>query len=190
MAIAIETMEVAISRSRDEYLLEQYRNGHSDALEALVRDYIPKTYRKVCILIPESDVQDVMQEIFLSLIESINNFKSRTNFSAWFNKITMRRIADYYRWRSRQRDKVSEDQFCEVDDIQNDAAWKNIDDRLTVEEALVGMPENYTEILALKFLEDLSLAEISDQLHLTYEATRSRYRRAMGVLKRRFNEAI
>jgi len=188
MAINLEEVKLSSSRSRDEDLLEQYRNGDREALEDLIRHYIPKTYRRVSILVPESDVLDVTQEIFLSLIESIGNFRNRSNFSAWFNKIVMSRIADYYRRRSRQRDRVVEDQFLEIYETRNDATWRNIDDALMVEEALVEMPENYIEVLVLKYLEGLSLIEISDQLHLTYEATRSRYRRAMGVLRKRYAE--
>jgi RNA polymerase sigma-70 factor (ECF subfamily) len=130
--------------------------------------------------VPESDVADVRQEIFLSFIESLGNFRDKSNFAAWFSSITKRRIADYYRRTSRHRDRHTEDQFARVDDT-----WKSIDDELTVRKALREMPERSREILSLKYLDGLSLTEISEKLGLTYEAARSRCRRGMEVLRKK-----
>lgn len=178
MLTSVANKRSTYSQLTDEELVERSRNGDTEALEVLVRIYLPKAHRKVCSLVPESDVEDVRQEIFLSFVKSLANFRIRSNFAAWFGRITMRRIADYYRQRSRRRDDPTEDLPAEVDD-----PWKRVDDELTVKRALLEMPEKYAEVLLLTFSEGLSLVEISEKLGLTYEATRSRYRRAVNMLK-------
>lgn len=183
MLTSVENAKSTYSQLTDEELAERYRNGDANALEVLIGIYLPKTYRKVCSLVPESDAEDVRQEIFLSFIKSIRNFRIRSNFAAWFGRITMRRIADYYRQRSRRRDELTEDQPTEVDD-----PWKKIDDELTLERALLEVPEKYAEVLSLNFSEGLSLGEISEKLGLTYEATRSRYRRGVDLLREKVIE--
>jgi RNA polymerase sigma-70 factor (ECF subfamily) len=180
MLTNIENTKRTYSQLTDEELVERSRNGDSQALDVLIRIYLPKAHRKVRSLVPESDVEDVRQEIFLSFIKSIANFKHRSNFSAWFARITMRRIADYYRQKSRRMDDPTEDLPTEVDD-----PWKKIDDELTVRRALLEMPEKYAEVLLLMFSEGLSLGDVSERLSLTYEATRSRYRRGVNMLKER-----
>jgi RNA polymerase sigma-70 factor (ECF subfamily) len=178
MLTSVGNAKLTYSQLTDEELVERSRNGDTEALEVLVRIYLPKAYRKVCSLVPECDAEDVRQEIFLSFVKSIANFRIRSNFAAWFGRITMRRIADYYRQRSRRRDDPTEELPTEVDD-----PWGKIDDELTVERALLEMPEKYAEVLLLTFSEGLSLVEISERLDLTYEATRSRYRRGVNMLK-------
>jgi RNA polymerase sigma factor (sigma-70 family) len=182
MLNSIENAKSTRSRLTDEELVERFKNGDRQSLDTLVRAYLPKAHKRVSSLVPEPDVEDVRQEIFLSFVKSIGNFTIRSNFAAWFNKITMSRIADYYRKTSRQRDKLIENQFSEVDD-----SWKDIDDELTVREALTEIPEKYREILSLKFIEGYSLTEISGKLGLTYEAARSRYRRGIGMLREKTN---
>lgn len=170
----------------DEELVERFKSGDRKSLDVLIGGYLPKTHRKVCSLVPEPDVEDVEQEIFLSFMKSIYNFRISQSFAAWFATITARRIADYYRQKYRERDRLTEDQHlpkAKVDD-----PWKKLDDEWTVEEALVEIPEIYREVLSLKFSEDLSLGEISEKLGLTYEAARSRYRRGIGMLKEKMKE--
>jgi len=176
--------EPTIDLLTDEELAERSRNGDTEALEVLVRTYLPKTHRKVRSLVPESDAEDVRQEIFLSLIKSLPNFRVRSNFAAWFGKITMGRIADYYRQRSRRRDDPTEELPSEIYD-----PWRKVNYKLTVEGALQGIPETYAGVLLLAFTEGLSLVEISGELHLTYEATRSRYRRGVNMLKEKLTGA-
>lgn len=178
MLASVEGAKSSYSRLTDEELVERSRNGDAKALEFLVKAYLPKAHKKVCSLVPASDVEDVRQEIFLSFVKSIANFRIRSNFAAWFARITMRRIADYYRQKSRQKDDPIEDLPTEVDD-----PWEKIDDELTVKRALLEMPEKYAEVLSMTFSEDLSLIEISKKLGLTYEATRSRYRRGINMLR-------
>ena len=183
MLTSVENAKPTYSQLTDEELVERSKNGDTEALEVLVRAYLPRAHKKVRSLVPESDVEDVRQEIFLSLIKSIANFKIKSNFAAWFGRITTRRIADYYRQKSRQRYDLTEDQLTEVDD-----PWERVDDELTVRKALLEMPEKYADVLVLKFSKGLSLDEISEKLGLTYEATRSRCRRGINMLREKLTD--
>ncbi len=80
-----------------EKLLEQVRNGDSEALGNLVESYLPRVYNIVQSLVPESDAEDVTQEIFLSLVNSIWKFEPRSTFSTLLYRIANNKIADYYR---------------------------------------------------------------------------------------------
>ena len=178
-----ENIEPTYRQLTDEELVERSKNGDRKSLDVLVRAYLPRTCSKVRSLVPESDVEDVRQEIFLSLVGSIGNFKGRSTFATWFHRITMSRIADYYRETSRQKDKRSEEQPLRTDD-----PWKRTDEELTVKEALMEIPEMYKEVLLLRLSEGLSLGEISEKLGVTYEAIRSRCRRGMNMLKEKVKE--
>ena len=165
-------------RLTDEELVKRIKNGDSEALDILIKAYLPKVYNRVHSLVPESDAEDVTQDIFLSLVDSIDSFKGRSAFGTWLHRIVMNKIADYHRRASRRKERP-----IEVEDTRVANPWKAMDDELIVKEALVELQEKHREILLLKFSEGLSFGEIAETLGLTYEATRSRYRRAIEAVR-------
>jgi RNA polymerase sigma-70 factor (ECF subfamily) len=167
-------------RLSDLELVERIKNGDRESLDILVKAYLPKVYNRVLSLVPESDAEDVTQEIFLSLVDSIDSFRGRSAFSTWFHRITMNKVADYHRKSSRRKEQLKENDVPRAID-----PWKGTDDELIVKEVLVELPDKYREVLLLKFSEGLSFGEIAEQLNLTYEATRSRYRRAIVMVRER-----
>lgn len=53
--------------------------------------------------VPESEVADVVQEVFLSMVESLAEFdRVRAPFRSWLYMLTMRRIADWQRRNGRR----------------------------------------------------------------------------------------
>ena len=162
----------------DEELVERIKNGDKESLNVLVKAYLPKVYNRVHSLVPESDAEDVVQDVFLSLVDSINSFRGNSAFGTWFHRIVMNKVADYHRKVSRRKEQLSETQPVRVVN-----PWKATDEELIVKQALIELPEKHREILLLKFSEGLSFAEVAERLDLTYEATRSRYRRAVEAVR-------
>jgi RNA polymerase sigma-70 factor (ECF subfamily) len=166
----------------DEELVEQIKNGNKESLDILVKAYLPKVYNRVRSLVPESDAEDVTQDVFISLVDSIGNFQGKSTFYTWFHRIIMNKIADHHRRTSRRREKLSETQS--PSDVN---PWEAMDDELMVKQILMKLPEKYREVLLLKFSEGLSFGEVAERLELTYEATRSRYRRAIETVRDRID---
>jgi RNA polymerase sigma-70 factor (ECF subfamily) len=164
----------------DEELVEQIKDGDRESLDVLVRTYLPIVGSKVHRLVPEYDADDVTQEIFLSLVNSIEKFQGKSAFATWFHRIITNRVMDYYRRISyRQKEKHQNPRVSDP--------WKLMDSELTLREVLVRVPDKYREVLILRFMEGLSFGDIAERLGLTYEATRYRYRRAIRVARRKID---
>ena len=162
----------------DEELVERIKDGDGEALDTLIRAYLPKVHNRVRNLVPEADADDVTQDIFMSLVDCIGNFQGKSAFATWFHRISMNKVADYHRRTSRRREQPTEDQTHETID-----PWKAMNEELIVKETLMKLPEKHRQILLLRFAEGLSFTEIAEKLNLTYEATRSRYRRAIEAAR-------
>lgn len=174
-------IEAIDERLTDEELVERIKNGNRESLDILVEAYLPKVYSRVQTLVPESDAEDVTQEIFLSLMRSIGRFQGGSAFATWFYRIAMNRVADYYR-------KISIHRRANLSKEQNPRAFDPrewIDSELELKEALMNLPGKYREILVLRFLEGLSFGDIAKRLGLTYGATKYRYRRAICIVRKR-----
>ena len=90
----------------------------------------------------------------------------------------MNKVADYHRKTSRRKE-----QLIENHPPRTVNPWSEADDVLIVREVLRKLPEKYREVLLLKFSEGLQFGEIAERLGLSYEATRSRYRRAVEACR-------
>lgn len=166
-------------RLSDEELVKRIKDGDKDSLNILIKTHFPKIYKKVYNFIPEPDVDDVIQDIFMGLLDSLDSFKGKSTFTTWFYRIAMNKIADYHRKISRRKKNHDEEK-----DYKSFNPWEETDEILTMEKALANIPPKYKEILILKCSEGLSFVEIAQKLGLTYEAARSRYRRALIMARK------
>lgn len=167
----------------DEELIERIKGGDANCLDVLVKNYLPKVHNRINSLVPQSDVDDVTQDVFICLMDSIFTFEGRSTFSTWFHRITMNKVADYHRKMARQRENFDEDEFSYIF-----SPWEEMDDELIIEQIFESIPRKYKEILLLRHSEDLSFSEIAERLGLSYEAARSRYRRALILVRKKVRD--
>lgn len=167
----------------DEELIDRIRGGDTNCLDVLVKNYFPKVYNRINNLVPQSDVDDVTQDVFICLMDSISTFEGRSTFSTWFHKITMNKVADYHRKMSRRKEDFNEGESSYIFN-----PWEEMDDEIIIEQIFENIPRKYREILLLRHSEDLSFSEIAEKLGLSYEATRSRYRRALMLVRKKVRD--
>jgi RNA polymerase sigma-70 factor (ECF subfamily) len=170
----------------DEELVSSAKQGDLDAFTSLYRRYFSVVYKRVSYVIPEADVEDVTQEIFIALLRSINGFQARALFRTWFRTLTTRQIAEYYRSRSR---KVSTSlQLDEIEDFADHHSHEHVESQILVRKALNELPEQYREIILMRFAENLSFNEIAGLLNRHPEGTKSLFRRAISALTEKLEE--
>ncbi len=165
---------MGVATLRDAELISRIKEGDAQSFDVLIKEYLPKTYRKVRMLVPADDAEDVTQDIFLNLVRSISNFKGRSAFATWFNKIVSNRVADYHRRMFRQKSR-----FTSEEEMVNCEPSQEADENIEMEDLLAILPEHYREVILKKLYYNLSFAEIASDLDMTYEAARSRYRRGI-----------
>lgn len=169
----------------DEELARQAQAGAQDAFIHLYERFFPVVYAWARFKVPEADVEDVTQEIFIAVLKSLGSFKSQSKVSTWLRTITNHKIADYYRAR-KLKQPVDLDDYDELDAQQLLHPIKNTDcdqdDFETIRQALCQLPVNYQDIILQRFIYDMPFNEIARQNGQTLEATKSLFRRAMAAL--------
>lgn len=166
----------------DEHLVMLAQGGDRDAFITLYDRYLQRVYNRVKSRLPsERDAEDVTQEIFIAVARSLPNFESRSRFSTWLYTIVSRQIADFYRRMYRTEDKVAfsldaQDQF----DLPTED--EDVEERVVLQQALQQLPENYQEVVLMRFADGLSFAEIAAETGKSVEAVKSLYRRAIHAM--------
>jgi RNA polymerase sigma-70 factor (ECF subfamily) len=167
----------------DEELIRQFKDGRRDAFDALYLRYLPAVYKRVRYVVPEDDIEDVTQEIFIAALKSLSSFRGDAQFGTWLRTLTNHKVAEFYRKRNRKQEPRLAALSEAAAGRTEGGTPKTMEDRILIQRALQKMPENYREVILLRFAEDLQFNEIAQLLNQNLEATKSLFRRAISALR-------
>jgi RNA polymerase sigma-70 factor (ECF subfamily) len=175
----------------DEELIRLINLGDQEAFTRLYNRHLPPVFKRVAYLIPEKDVEDVTQEVFIAMIRSLKTFRGDSKFSTWLRVITNRQISNYYRKNQKhlQASDLDQDDGLVQQKIEPKSSRRETQDRkIYVQQCLMGVSDNYREIVLLRFVDGLKFQEIADLQGRSLDAVKSTYRRAIQALQKKLGE--
>jgi len=156
---------------QDADMLQRLHGGDRTAMADLYDRYFDRLYSLVFNQVDRNrDIaEDIVQETFLAALKSAKGFKGRSSAYTWLCSIAYHKVADHYRRQSRERKRmVSGIDVDTVDDVENpgrqpqpDSLIESAETRQVVNEALAKLPLDYRQVLILKYVEEMSVLEIS-----------------------------
>ncbi|MBI1794248.1 MAG: RNA polymerase sigma factor [Chloroflexi bacterium] len=170
------------SAENDEHLIQQFKDGKSDAFNALYRRHLPSVYKRVRYVVPEIDVEDVTQEVFMAALKSLPSFRGEAQFGTWLRTLTNHKVAEYYRKRNRKQEAPQVPLFEALGRTEGNPS-KIMEERIILRNALQDLPDQYREVILLRFAEGLQFNEVAKLTGQNLEATKSLFRRAMSALR-------
>jgi RNA polymerase sigma-70 factor, ECF subfamily len=177
----------------DFEFIEKAKNGDEAAFNQVVLAYRKRILGTIARLIgkPE-DVEDVGQEVFLRLYDSLGQLRSPEVFEPWLYRLTVNAAYDYLRRRKRRPESrmsdLSEQQVVMAD------AWASVKSqgeevrRTKVREMVQALLEKVSKedriLLMLKEVEGLTLKELEAVYKVNENALKVRlFRARQRVLK-------
>jgi len=173
-------------------LVRLAQQGNLDAFTDLYQRYLPVVYNRVRYVVPERDIEDVVQEVFITLLKSLKSYRGNAQFSTWLRTLTNRRIVDYYRRRSRTESQLetelNEAEASLAPQLKVTTEAAAVEDRVVLRQMLRALPDPYQEVILLRFAEELPFDEIARLRGQSLEATKSLFRRALAALRKQVGE--
>jgi len=166
----------------DEALVQQFKDGNKEAFDTLYHRHLPNVYKRVRYIVPESEIEDVTQDIFIATLKSLPSFRGDSQFGTWLRTLTNHKIAEFYRKRTRKQEPLLAP-LSEASGRTEGSTTKLMEERIFIQRALQKLPENYREIILLRFAEDMQFNEIAGLMNQNLEATKSLFRRAISALR-------
>ena len=160
-------------------------NKDTEAFAKIYDLYIDKIYRFIYFKVKSSDdAQDITSDVFLKawryIIQNENEVRSINSFLYTLAKNT---VTDFYR-KKRQQEVPLEDSDNLVDESKTVLEELNISsDMESVKESLIKLKDEYREVIILKYIDELSIKEISKIINKKAGATRVLIHRALQTLK-------
>ena len=166
--------------------------GEKQAADMLIRSYYDEIHHYVRKQSTnESTALDLTQEIFISMLNTINRYdpKKGASFRTWLYKIATNKTIDYFRSRSaRITETLSLD---DVEPIDETDFTKRIENEDFVEKICryVGrFPPDTQKIFRLHIFGGYTFAEIAESMQTAEGSVKSKYYRLMNKIRGEFIE--
>ena len=160
-------------------IVERVCAGDVEAFNELYRIFAPLVHGIVLARVPPDEVQDIVQEVFLSAYKNLHTLRDKNAVGAWLAMIARNRATEFYR-HTKPTEELSED-FRGKDNRQNEAR--------EILEAIRSLPETYRETLVLRLVEGMTGNEIAEKTGLTTESVRVNLHRGMKILRQKLGIA-
>jgi RNA polymerase sigma-70 factor (ECF subfamily) len=171
-------------------LIEKILAGESELFMELVRPYQKLVYSMaVSIMKSEHDAEDVSQESLFKAFKNLSQFRGECKFSTWVIQITLNEA----RHRIRKRQRAAEDSMeCGFENEEGDympidlADWREIPSealqrkelRDALHQAISDLKPIYRDVLVLRDVDHLSVAETAQLLKISEASVKTRLLRA------------
>ncbi len=168
--------------------------GDEKAFEFLVRKYQNKVGNLIFKIVGDSSViDDLTQEVFLKVFESLKDYRFGSAVYTWIYRITVNVCIDEIRKRQRHRvlslsEVIGQNPKAEpsYSPVEKSAERKEL--REIIEKAVLKLPIEYKTALILREFEDLQYEEIAKILKVSVGTVKSRIFRARKLLAEHLKE--
>jgi RNA polymerase sigma-70 factor (ECF subfamily) len=154
-------------------LVKAALEGDRDGFGRLYDLYTPLVHGILLSRVPRSEVDDLVQDIFLHAFKKLDTLRNWAAFGPWIAMIARNRAMDFHR-RSRETVEITED--IRSPDQSTSRASEILD-------LICELPDAYRETLVLRLVEGMTGPEIAARTGLTPASVRVNLHRGMKLLK-------
>jgi len=151
--------------TNDQQLINAVLAGDTNSFSAIVDRYKDLVFTlAIRMLKHREEAEEVSQDTFIKVYNSLNKFKGDSKFSTWIYRIAYNSCLDRLKKYKREQNVVTIDEYTEhqVKTINNALDIMEQEERnLTIKSCLDLLPSNDSAILTLFYFEELSLEEIA-----------------------------
>jgi RNA polymerase sigma-70 factor (ECF subfamily) len=159
----------------DASLVRAAQNGDVPAFESLYTRYMPVVHGLLLARMAAGDVDDVVQEVFITAYQKLRMLREPAAFAGWITRIARNRAEDS---RRSVLERMDLDGKTATDANQDDAV-----DAARALAAIRALPAAYRETLMFRLVEGMSADEIAQRTGLTSGSVRVNLHRGMRLLR-------
>ena len=171
-----------LSLDDDFSLIKRFIEGDETTFRLLVQRHKDKVRNITYLTLGNADaVDDIAQDVFLTVYKNLNKFRFESQFSTWLYRITVNKCKDHLR-KKRIRNIFTSIKEDEQEPMYH-SSHETKDTAEIVRKAIEELPDKLRIPLMLKDLEGLSYQEIAQTVKCEIGTVKSRIFRAREGLR-------
>ncbi len=170
----------------DVQTLVELAKNDKEAFGELYERYLPKMYNYIYYRIGNvHDAEDLTARLFFRALSHIGKYEDRgVPFQAWLYRIAHNLVANWHRDQGRRKIIALDDYVANAQNSEApDRLAEELEEKQQLLQAVRRLPADRQQLLLLKFIDQLSNAEIGEIMGRTEGAIKSLYHRTLMALR-------
>jgi RNA polymerase sigma-70 factor (ECF subfamily) len=170
----------------DEELITSFQNGDESAFNKLVLRYQERIYWTIRRFVGHhDDADDILQDVFIRVYNSLNEFRGESNFFTWLYRISVNVSLNFLKKRKirmvlRIDESISESVASGTDPVLE---YEEKEKQEIIRNAIEKLPLKQKTVFVLRFYEQLSYEEISKILKISIGGLKANYFHAIKKIE-------
>ncbi|MBS4192000.1 RNA polymerase sigma factor [Bacillus sp. FJAT-49705] len=149
-------------------------------------EYSNDIYQFLIYYLGTSDVEDLVQEVFIRAIKSVDHFAGKSSPKTWLFSIARHVAIDEIRKRKRRKMKDILMMRPHEDEALNnpEKVFNMNESNQELHRVIQTLKSNYRDVIILRGIKELSISETANVLNWSEEKVRLTFHRAIKALKK------
>lgn len=162
-------------------LLRDGIGGDNASYARFLSEISPLLRRMIAAKVPSADVEDVLQEVLISIHKARHTYDGERPIMPWLAAITHFRMTDYLR----KHYAAMKHQTTDIAEIEESLAdvTEGGDSSETIEELLKDVPEKQRRILTMMHVEGFTARQVGETLNMNESAVKVAAHRALKKIR-------
>ena len=182
----------------DQHYINQVLNGNTNSFATLVDRYKDMVFTlSLKMLNNKEEAEEIAQDTFIKVFNSLNKFKGDSKFSTWVYKITYNTCLDALKKKKKQNNVAYIEDFSEHQTKTLEGILDNIDEKernQAIQDCLEELASDEAFLLTLYYFDDQSIDEIAKVLNISTDNVKVKLfrtrKKLATILKRRLEPEV
>ena len=170
----------------DQEIIDSVRKGNVSDYSIIVNRYKNKAFSMLKRMLKnEFDAEEVLQDCFLKAYNSLNSFKGESKFSTWFYRIVYNTALSKLSSKKRKTESemTSVEDHFNLESVYGADEIEKKDISELVQETISKLPERYSAIITMFYLNEMSIDEIGEVMGITISNVKVMLHRSRNSLR-------
>jgi len=173
------------AETEDELLVRRFAEGDLSAFDHIVERHQQRVAKLAYRLLGWTDeAEDVVQDVFLAAYKKLADFRGQASLGSWLTAITINKCRT---WRRRRllRWKIHSAALFDANTCTDEKNERTFDQETCnqLRRSIQKLPAKLREVIILRYLEEMPIADMTAVLHITENAVHVRLNRARARLR-------
>lgn len=158
-----------------------------EGFRLLVRTYKKRLYWHIrTLVLLHDDADDVLQNTFIKIFKSVDKFRGDSALYTWMFRIATNESFSFLKSRAKAMSQSFEEvQQERIRNLKSDPYFDGDELELSLQEAIVRLPERQQMVFRMKYFQDMKYEEMSEVLGTSVGSLKASYHHAKKKIESR-----
>ncbi|MBK8785060.1 MAG: RNA polymerase sigma factor [Chitinophagaceae bacterium] len=174
-------------------LIQSILDGNQQDFKLLIKKYETNVFRAaIGFLHNKQDAEEITQDVFVKVYQSLSSFKGKAAFSTWLYRITVNTSLNYLRKKKRRGFWIGLSDLLQIPskDKQTETIITERSEKIIIQHAIDKLPEKQRLAFVLSRYEELPQRQVAEIMKITEGAVEQLILRAKSNLKKKFEKEL